>query len=187
MSKTNRQPKTAGPKEAELRKLREGKTDGGTVDATALLSQLEKEEADAYAEFQEAQRQKREKALAEVLEPLKERRAELSQQINDAHSAIAEIDRQLAKLTGRKEAPSHGIKHRKRIPEAEKLELARVIFGKLKASKGNRFRSADLDPFGGGIKTRDLVKIWNEKGAENNGEKIHVEGAKTLTRYFLPA
>jgi hypothetical protein len=63
---------------------------------------------------------------------------------------------------------------------------ARAVYDRMKKDKGNRFASKELEGFAGGVVVRDLVKLWNTKGAANNGEKIHREGDKSTSRYFLP-
>jgi chromosome segregation ATPase len=154
-----------------------------------LLREIEQAERDAYEEFERKQKERREKALAAVIEPLREERATLAQSINEANTRIGEIDRQLAKLTGQKlkEHKATAGKRRPRMSDDEKIERAKIVVEKMKASKGNKFRPGELESFIAPLKMREIVDLWNDKGAKDRSEKIHKEGDKATTRYFIAA
>jgi hypothetical protein len=153
-------------------------------DAAGLLKKIEADEAEAFQKFQEEQRAKREKALTDVLAPLNKQRSELSQFINEAHTTIAELDRQIAKLTG-KQAPAAkagGRQRAKRKGKDEKLQIATLIHGMLKQNSGKRYAAGELAAMAEGVQISELRKLWNEA---NKGDKIETEGNKAAARYFV--
>ena len=153
-------------------------------DVTDLLKKIEEEEADAYREFEAAQKAKREKALTAVLEPLNTRRSELSQTINEAHIEIADIDKQIAKLTG-KAAPAAASGTRKprgkNKSKADKLQIATVVYGSLKDT-GKKHSAGDLKTMLDGVSMKEAMNVWHEAHPD---KKIQVEGSTVDRRYFV--
>lgn len=160
--------KAPGPKEAQLKAMREQKAEQGALnfDTKTILNEI--------AEFKRSKVQ----PIKDKIQELQAQRREIDQQLN-------ELNRLEAELEGRSFAPSAGKAPgtRRRLKPEQKMDLAKVIFDKMKSSRLNKFSSSDLEDFADGVPVRDLVVIWNEKAEK--GEQIHVEGEKRATRYFV--
>jgi predicted acyl esterase len=149
------------------------------TDPKELLQQIEEQEREAFAEFERKQKEKREKALADIIEPLRKRRNEAAQQVNDLNSEIADLDKQIGSLTGQKPARQSSGKRRRRMTDDDKLKIARLMFGNLE--KGKRYSAGDLGKATDGVPVREIVRVWNDA---NPKQKIQKEGNKATTRYF---
>jgi hypothetical protein len=181
--------KKIGPKEAGLRAMR-----GGTAladGAADILKQLESDEAEAFKKFQDDQRAKREKALTDVIEPLRKQRAQLADEVNQANSAISDIDREIAKLTGRPaskmSAGVRGTGARFRPTEEQLQEAAEQLGGHFKkwGKKNEVSRKAIISQMGDRWATHipKLVERWNKA---NSDAKIGTNGKeKALSRYLM--
>lgn len=154
----------------------------------STIFDIEKIKADIAAE--EAALEEKRKAIRDKqLEPVKEAIQKLQAERRDIDEKLNELNAIEAELEGRslsKSIRSGGTGKRRRLKEEQKLELAKGIFTYLSKSKGNRHARKDLESYSDGVAPAALIELWNEKGAENNGQKIHIEGKKSLTRYFLP-
>jgi hypothetical protein len=112
------------------------------------------------------------------IQRLQGERRQIDIKLNDLNQLEAELEGRAVV------AKNGGVKTRRRLSEQDKLALGRVLFDKLKASRLNKFSSADLEGFCDGFPPREIIALWNEK-AENKGEKIHVEGTRRACKYFV--
>ena len=167
--------KAPGPKEEALRKLREQQQSG---DAADVLKQIEADEREAFAKFQEEQKAKREKALGKILEPLRTRREELDQIVRDALKEQDEIEKQIAKLTGATVKPKGGaaasggrMKAADKAAYAEKAEA--FVKGKEGVSRSEVAEHLGIAPAQAATVLKSLLK----------DKKVKVEGQKAAARY----
>lgn len=175
--------KSAGPKEAAMRAQRES----GASDATDILKQIEADEREAYAAFEQAQKEKREKSLAAVIDPLRKKRADAAEAWTEAAQKIKDIDADIARLLGRKvthgAAPDRGGK-RQRLTEAQQIEAADAIVKIVYAAGDEGVARSGLEekvsPFPSKIGTA-LKDFVNAK--TTSGKKIKIRGEKAASRY----
>jgi chromosome segregation ATPase len=173
--------KTAGPKEAQLRHMRESKADENLFDVNALKTELRTIDDDYDAKIKELE-QKREEAKATKVQNLKAERGKMATQRNELDISIARLDKVIAELTG-KQPPAEGgtRKRRKRMDAAAKLQVAKIAFGLLKDA-GQPLKPSQLEQATEGVKMRELMGIWNDTKPDR---KIVKTGDKATTRYAL--
>jgi chromosome segregation ATPase len=160
---------------------------GGGADTDEILKRIEAEEAEAFRQFEAQQRERREKALGEVVKPLRDERDRLAQEVSEASARIGEIDRQVAKLLGKAEpkgrAAGSGGK-RTRLTESQKSEAADAIAelvhkaGEQGVSKGQL--QEKVSPFPS-VTGSALASFVNDKAS--NGKRIKLQGSKAAARY----
>ena len=181
--------KPAGPKESQLRKMREG-----NVDATDVLKGIEEEEQLAREEFERKLREQREKKLAAQIEPLEKHREELQGQMREIQDRLDDIDRDLDKLRGRDGRARRGAggaaKGGKRFTAEERLDIGRRVHDWLKGKaavpssdiiKGLSLTTKDGREMSSTL-LRQIKDQWNEA---NKDQKIQVTGEKAAARWHL--
>ncbi len=159
------------------------------LDPSELLKNLHDEEQRLYAEFELKMKEKREKALSDIIEPLKAERSELCQQINEANTRISEIDKELGKLTGSKEKTekkASGKRTRRTAEEmeVEKKELAAMgskLFGVLKKKgNGEQIPVGELSAISMGIAVKKALQGHIDAGLV----QFHANGPKPLYSFI---
>lgn len=151
--------------------------------AEEILKELQEQERKEQEDFQRKQVEKREKALAAILEPLRAEKAKLDEQWKAAIKRIDEIDKEIAKLTG-KPLASKGAKEKgKRAPrksKGEKLMIAEQVINGME--KGKKYASSDLQDKCEGVPFRQLFDLWKES---KKTPSVKREGTKATATYSL--
>jgi DNA repair exonuclease SbcCD ATPase subunit len=138
-------------------------------DPAELLKEIEEEQNVLFKEFEEKMRVQREKKLSALIEPKKTRRTELAQLVNKYNTEIAEIDKELAKLTGTKPKAERkqSSSGRYRLTDEDKEKMPDLIGAHFK--KIGKFAE---------VSRKDLIGLLGEKYKNHVNALIELWNAK---------
>lgn len=159
--------KTPGPKEAELRHMREGTSSHPQLDHHAIREQL--------AALEEKQRLEREEKLHGLMGPLEE-------QIKFHEDALDGLLKIKADLTGKPQDGQPKTKGKRMTSEEKLKQFGQPLFDFISKGKKEGYLSADLAHLTGTYSPNEIRLLWN---AKNPDKKIILEGEKAAAKYVL--
>ena len=119
---------------------------------------------------------------ATKLAPIREQIKVIEEERRGLDRRLADLRQLEAELSGKAVDGGMASGGRKRRTKEDKMKLAAKIHDHLKSDVGTKYTPKELREFSDGVEVRELVALWN---STNKDKKIHNEGNKSNSRYFV--